>query len=85
MGSFNSETRPTHDLLAGGGMNPKQTPELSDANLSRIRIGMILLIVGTLFVLWAWGSWVCRASTANKPWATRPISNDEAGSRTNMP
>ncbi len=34
----------------------------SDADPKRMRVGMLFLAVGLVLLLWAWGSWVYRAS-----------------------
>ena len=33
----------------------------------RFRVGLLFLIVGVLLLLWAWGSWLFRASVPDEP------------------
>lgn len=38
------------------------TIEMRGADQHRIRFGLVFLIIGTILLLWAWGSWIYRAA-----------------------
>jgi len=39
----------------------------TDTEDRNIRVGLILLVLGFLLLLWAWGSWVFRTTAGQQP------------------
>lgn len=49
-----------------------------DIEQRRTALGLAFLVLGLMLLMWAWGSWMYRASTRSKPVAMeRAISEDE--------
>ncbi len=43
----------------------------------RVRLGLLVLLIGVLLFLWAWGNWIFRASRASdQPVATSPSEHE---------
>jgi hypothetical protein len=52
----------------------------SDSDSRRLKLGLIFLLVGSLLLVWAWGSWAFRTSAVNIP---VPASADTVADGTN--
>ncbi len=46
-----------------GGKADRMFTESPGTDLSRIRLAIVILVIGIVMILWSWGNWVYRAST----------------------
>jgi len=44
-----------------------EQPEPSSGGEFRLRTGLVMLVLGVLLVIWAWGSWIYRTSVEASP------------------
>lgn len=51
-------------ILTGGPAN-NVSSERATGDDRRTRAGLILLVAGTLLIVWAWGSWIFRTSDSS--------------------
>ena len=70
-------TNQTRVPSAVGGETEAVTTEAQGAGDNRIRNGLVLLVFGSLMILWAWGNWLYRASMP-KPAVSVVGTEDEA-------
>ena len=52
-------------ILTGGPAN-NVSSERGTGDDRRTRAGLILLVAGTLLIVWAWGSWIFRTSDSSE-------------------
>ena len=62
----------------GGGTARDVTADAQEPTHGRTRLGIVVLILGVVFLLWAWGSWIYRTSAEHKTWPVPELKTDGA-------